>query len=168
MKRLLLPLCFLPLLCSFAVVYDHLPPPKYAVIAPAISSFPLSPPLEELILTGHYGYREDPFSGEVDFHRGADLKAKTGTRVYAVLGGTVKTAGSHKTYGNYIVIDHYNGFESLYAHCKKLLKKEGDRVSAGECIALSGNTGRSTGPHLHLELRADGKLLDPRYFWEIS
>jgi len=168
MKRFWLFLILLPILCSFTAAYDLFPPPDFAEFAPAVSSFPLSPPLKELVLTGHYGYREDPFSEEIEFHRGADLKAKEGTKVYAVLGGTVIKAAFHKSYGNYLLIDHRNGFQSLYAHCKKLLKKEGEQVDMGECIALSGKTGRTTGPHLHLELSVDGKLVNPCYFWEIN
>ena len=152
---------------SFQTGYDLLPPPKNAVIAPACSTFPLYPPLAKATVTAPFSYRLDPFTGQVDFHYGLDLSAEEGTEIRAVMGGVVLKAEEQQSYGNYILIDHYNGFQSLYAHCSKLLAKPGEKIESGQVIAFSGSTGRATGPHLHIELRLNGKWLDPGYFWEI-
>ena len=121
MKKLwlaaVLPLFF----CSFGMAYDPLPTPDYAVIAPAVSTVPLCPPLSRMKMADHFGYRIDPIDGQVSFHRGIDLAAEEGSSVSAVMGGVVVQAGFGKSYGNYLLIDHHNGFRSLYAHCSKLL-----------------------------------------------
>jgi murein DD-endopeptidase MepM/ murein hydrolase activator NlpD len=112
-------------------------------------------------ITSHFGHRHDPFGRGDVFHRGIDMAAPVGTSVQAVAGGTVMRANKDRHYGNVVVIDHHNGYHTLYAHNSKLLIKAGERVKAGETIAKVGSTGRSTGPHLHFEIHRDGKHVDP-------
>ena len=104
---------------------------------------------------------------KLGYHPGMDFAVPTGTPVKAVADGVVIEAyedGYNKGYGGYVKIDHGNGRHSLYAHLSRVDVEEGQQVSAGDKIALSGNTGVSTGPHLHLEIRQDGKHVDPAPF----
>jgi murein DD-endopeptidase MepM/ murein hydrolase activator NlpD len=94
-------------------------------------------------------------------HPGVDIAAPLGTPVRAAGGGTVAAAGADSDYGLFVLLRHPNGYESMYGHASRLLVSEGELVAAGEVIALSGNSGRSTAPHLHFEIRRDGKTLDP-------
>lgn len=112
-------------------------------------------------ITSHFGERPNPSGKGHAFHRGIDIAAPVGTPVMAVAEGTVRTARQHATYGKYVVIDHHNGYHTLYAHNSKLLVKPGERVKAGQDIAKVGSTGRSTGPHLHFEIHRDGTRVDP-------
>ncbi len=115
-------------------------------------------------LTSSYGYRTDPFTGEIASHNGLDIAAKKGTEIVTAMDGQViETANHHASYGNYVVVEH-GGFETLYAHCEKLSVSKGDWVNAGERIATCGSTGRSTGPHLHFEIRVGGRRIDPTPF----
>ncbi|MCW5804106.1 MAG: M23 family metallopeptidase [Deltaproteobacteria bacterium] len=112
------------------------------------------------VLTSGYGYRPDPVL-KVNTHPGVDLAAAMGTPVAAASGGTVTHAGPAGTYGNLVMIKHDNGFETRYAHLSAVDVKAGQRVAAGELVGKVGSTGYSTGPHLHFEVRKDGKTLDP-------
>lgn len=112
------------------------------------------------VLTSGYGYRPDPVL-KVNTHPGVDLAAKMGTPVAAASGGTVTHAGPAGTYGNLVMIKHDNGFETRYAHLSAVDVKAGQRVEAGELVGKVGSTGYSMGPHLHFEVRKDGKTLDP-------
>ncbi len=94
-------------------------------------------------------------------HTGIDIANKTGTPIYAADGGKVSFSGSNGAYGNLVIIDHENGYQTYYAHCSKLLVSKGDRVYKGQHIANVGNTGRSTGPHLHFEVRKNGTPINP-------
>lgn len=120
-------------------------------------------PLEGTV-TSVFGYREHPINGVVSFHYGTDLGAAMGTEIHVVASGTVEEAGSNNVYGNYLLVDHGGGVESFYGHCSKLLKSEGDQVTVGDVIAKVGSTGLSTGAHLHLGLKLDGKYLDPQLY----
>lgn len=111
-----------------------------------------------------FGYRLHPIKGEVRFHYGTDFAAWSGEDIYAFADGTVSFAGYSDSYGNYITIDHADGWQSLYAHCSLLYVESGDSVSAGEKIALVGETGLATGPHLHFELTKDGMYVNPEYY----
>lgn len=113
--------------------------------------------------TSAFGMRTHPISGKESFHYGLDIGAPEGTPILAFADGTVRETG-FSTYGNYIVLDHADGFSTLYAHCSKLLAQEGDRVAAGDRIAEVGATGNATGNHLHLEVWRAGKALDPSYY----
>ena len=116
------------------------------------------------IITSEFGYRKDPFTGKSKGHGGMDLAVPTGTSVRAALPGTVTVAQYSSSYGYYVMIDHGGGLATLYAHNSKLLVKVGQTVNAGDIVSLSGSTGRSTGPHLHFEVRVNGERTDPRSY----
>ncbi len=147
---------------AYPVEYDLLPPPDNATFSPAVMTYPLYSPLKTGRLTDGFGYRLDPITGEEDFHYGTDYAASEGDPIYAVLKGTVIKVSEQESYGNYLVIDHYHGFTSLYAHCKKIYVEEGDVIEPGDKIAAVGDTGRTTGFHLHLELRINGVALNAK------
>jgi murein DD-endopeptidase MepM/ murein hydrolase activator NlpD len=102
------------------------------------------------------------------FHEGLDFLAETGTPIRAAASGIVLSAERTPDYGNIVKIDHGSGVETRYAHTSKMLVKAGDRVEKGQVIAEVGNTGRSTGPHLHFEVRLNGASLDPRKYLKSS
>jgi len=111
-----------------------------------------------------FGMRIDPFTGQQAMHEGIDFIVDVGTPVVAAAGGVVQFAGFHPQYGNMIDIDHGNDLVTRYAHLSKVLVKEGDVLQRGRHIADSGNTGRSTGPHLHFEVRFRGAAQNPSRF----
>jgi len=111
-----------------------------------------------------FGRRVDPFTGQWAMHEGIDFLADAGSPVSAAAGGVVVFAGFHPQYGYVVDIDHGNDLVTRYAHCSKLLVKEGDIVARGRKIAESGSTGRSTGPHLHFEVRFRGAAQNPAKF----
>jgi murein DD-endopeptidase MepM/ murein hydrolase activator NlpD len=114
--------------------------------------------------SSNYGYRIDPINGRQEFHTGVDIVVPSGTKVTAAAGGVVSYSGTMPEYGNVVDIDHDNGLTSRYAHLSKRLVKVGDVVMKGQPIALSGSTGRTTGPHLHFEVRDKGIPLNPGKF----
>ena len=111
-----------------------------------------------------FGYRLHPIHGDVRFHYGTDFAAWTGESILCFADGTVSFAGYCDSYGNYITVDHADGWQSLYAHCSTLYVSAGQTVSAGELIALVGDTGLVTGPHLHFELTQNGAYTNPAYY----
>ena len=113
-------------------------------------------------VTSEFGYRRDPFTGETRGHTGMDLAVPAGTPIRAALSGTVNVSRYDSGYGYYVLVDHGGGLATLYAHNSRLLVQAGAWVEAGDIIALSGSTGRSTGPHLHFEVRFRGGRTDPR------
>ena len=113
-----------------------------------------------------FGYRIDPLYKTVKFHPGLDFTAPQGTPVYATADGVIEIAGNlGNGYGNHIVIDHGYSYNTLYGHLYKIKAKRGQRVKRGEVIGYVGNTGKSTGPHLHYEVIKRNKHLDPIYFF---
>lgn len=115
------------------------------------------------IVTSEFGYRRDPFTGESRGHTGIDLAIPKGTPIRAALPGKVTVSKYNAGgYGYYVRIDHGGGLETLYGHNSQLLAKVGQTVQAGDIISLSGSTGRSTGPHLHFEVRINGQKVNPR------
>ena len=117
------------------------------------------------VVTSEFGYRRDPFTGERRGHTGMDLAVPTGTSVRAALPGTVTVSTYNQGgYGYYVMIDHGNGLSTLYGHNSQLLAQVGQTVEVGDVIALSGSTGRSTGPHLHFEVRINGERTNPRSY----
>lgn len=108
-----------------------------------------------------FGYRNDPISGAHKLHSAVDIAVDEGTKVSAAWDGIVTKAGYDDTAGNYVWMVHKNGCETLYCHCSKILVSAGDVIRAGETVALSGNTGYSTGPHLHFGIKKDGEMIDP-------
>ena len=112
--------------------------------------------------TSPYGYRDDPIAHVKTFHTGTDMACPTGTPVLASMSGRIMKVGvMHRIYGNYVIIDHGNGYQTLYAHMSKTLVTKGQWVSQGTRIGLVGSTGYSTGPHLHFTVYKNGKLVDP-------
>lgn len=123
---------------------------------------PSSPPVSTGWHSSNYGWRIDPFTGRNAFHEGVDFNVDVGTPVMAAAGGVVISSQFNTSgYGNLIEIDHGNGMVSRYAHLSKMLVREGDIVLRGQKIGFSGNTGRSTGPHLHFEIRIGGAPQNP-------
>lgn len=116
----------------------------------------------------NFGWRIDPFTGQNAMHEGTDFMVDSGTPIHAAAGGVVVVAQFHPQYGNMIDVDHGNGFTTRYAHASKLLVKVGDVVQRGAVIALSGSTGRSTGPHVHFEVRYKGVAQNPNRFLQAS
>jgi murein DD-endopeptidase MepM/ murein hydrolase activator NlpD len=117
-------------------------------------------PLEGRLTSG-FGARADPFTHAPTRHDGVDLAAGEGTAIAAIGAGVVKRAGDRGGYGNAVEIDHGGGVTTLYAHASELRVKEGERVLPGQTIATVGHTGRSTGDHLHFEMRVNGTPVDP-------
>ncbi|XUU61522.1 M23 family metallopeptidase [Erythrobacter sp. HA6-11] len=136
-------------------------PETEGVVQPAIS-IPSRNPLDaNYRLSSGYGMRTHPVLGRRKAHKGIDLAAPTGTPVYATADGVVTKAKWFSSYGLYISIDHSADLETRYAHLSKLAVEAGEYVEKGELIGYVGSTGRSTGPHLHYEVRIDGVAVDP-------
>lgn len=125
---------------------------------------PLGAPVEKMRVTSNFGIRNDPFTGEPKRHRGIDFAGTIGTELMAVAPGRVVSAGERVGYGTTVEIDHGLGFTTLYAHLSQTLVTRGDWVRPGTVIGLAGSTGRSTGPHLHYEIRYKGVPFDPAKF----
>jgi murein DD-endopeptidase MepM/ murein hydrolase activator NlpD len=119
-------------------------------------------PLQSRQVTSTYGQRVDPITGKNAFHSGVDIAAAHGTDIRAISGGVVLYAGVLGGYGRLVSVRHQGGITTHYGHCESLLVRVGEKVRAGQKIALVGSTGRVTGPHLHLETRVLGAPMDPR------
>ena len=125
---------------------------------------PLGAPVDQVRITSNYGTRNDPFTGKPKKHRGIDFAGKIGTELMAVAPGRVVSAGERVGYGTTVEIDHGLGFTTLYAHLSQITVSRGDWVRPGTVIGLGGSSGRSTGPHLHYEIRYKGEQFDPTKF----
>lgn len=112
-------------------------------------------------LTSRFGYRKDPLTGRGDFHPGLDIANTVNTPVYATADGIIIRAGRNGGYGNQITINHGNGIITTYAHLLRISIKENDSAIKGQLIGFMGNTGRSTGPHLHYEVHVNNELVNP-------
>ena len=108
-----------------------------------------------------YGWRADPFTGVQSFHTGTDMACPEGTPILAAMSGKISEVGNNRTYGNYIIINHGNGYQTVYAHMSKTIAKKGQWVTQGTKIGLVGSTGYSTGPHLHFMVYKNGNRIDP-------
>ena len=117
-------------------------------------------------ITSPYGYRTNPISGKYGLHTGVDIAAKEGTSIVAAYNGVIKETGYGEKKGNFVLMEHPDGTETLYCHCSEILVTEGSVIRAGEAIALIGNTGWSTGPHLHFEIHINGSAVDPLDYLE--
>ena len=124
----------------------------------------ITPVLGEI--SSAFGYRIHPLTGESSFHTGVDIAADTGTPIAAFAAGKVEFIGESDAYGLYVQLDHGNGIKSFYCHCSELLLGKGKPVTAGQTVALVGDTGDTTGSHLHMELKKEGTLLNPLYYIE--
>lgn len=130
--------------------------------APRVSiSIPSRMPLQDAKATSDFGMRTHPVLGGRRAHKGIDLAAPTGTPVYATADGLVQMAQWYSSYGNYIQIGHGSDLETRYAHLSRIAVSEGSMVRKGDLIGYVGSTGRSTGPHLHYEVRVGGVAVDP-------
>ena len=108
-----------------------------------------------------FGYRKDPIDNVMRFHQGQDITVKSGTPIYAPADGVVKRAYYAGGFGNHIKLDHGNGYSTLFAHLSKIKVKHGQKVKRGDVIGHTGNTGRSTAPHLHYEIHHYGESKNP-------
>lgn len=125
---------------------------------------PLGAPVKKVRVTSNYGTRNDPFTGKPKRHRGIDFAGKIGTELMAVAPGRVVSAGERVGYGTTVEIDHGLGFTTLYAHLSQIMVSRGDWVRLGTVVGLGGSSGRSTGPHLHYEIRYKGAPFNPTTF----
>lgn len=128
------------------------------------TTFPSGAPVSAGYNSSSYGWRLDPFTGQKAFHKGLDFMADLGSPIHAAADGIVTQTERVPDYGNIVRVDHGFGLDTRYAHLSSFLVKVGDRVSKGQPIATVGSTGRSTGPHLHYEVRLNGVPLDPRKY----
>ncbi|MDA8164415.1 MAG: M23 family metallopeptidase [Desulfobacteraceae bacterium] len=133
----------------------------------AIQFIPLGAPLPGTI-TSKFGWRSDPINQRTAFHQGLDIRNSLGTKVMATADGVVAEKGYTSGFGNYIVLDHGNHFRTRFFHLEKSMVEQGQRVTRGQLIGYLGNTGRSTGPHLHYEIKYRGKSVDPLKFMRIA
>ena len=130
---------------------------------PALKKINFQMPLSGRV-SSDFGTRFHPIDKKMKFHAGIDIAAPKGTPISAAAEGIVTFAGWQKGYGNLVIIQHPDGSETRYGHAEKLFVVEGDKISAGQTIAAVGSTGKSTGPHLHFEVRENGQPVDPRRF----
>ncbi|MEC7210017.1 MAG: M23 family metallopeptidase, partial [Pseudomonadota bacterium] len=133
-------------------------------LSKSLAKIPLALPIHDYSITSDFGVRLDPFKKRAAFHSGVDFGATTGTPVHSTLGGTVTQAGYKGPYGLVIEIDHGNGFKTRYGHLARSRVRAGQRVEFQQHIGDAGNSGRSTGPHLHYEIWFDGKVRNPAAF----
>ena len=129
---------------------------------------PTIPPVDAAYSASSYGWRIDPFNGMLAMHEGVDFPVDIGTPVFAAAGGVVIFSGPHPQYGFLVEIDHGNDFTTRYAHCSRVLVREGEVVQRGSKIAESGSTGRATGPHLHFEVRYRSVAQNPIRFLQAT
>lgn len=133
-----------------------------------ISYTPLGLPYQGSI-TSTFGHRENPFGdGDIETHKGLDIQGPLGAQVKAMAKGSVTFAGLKGGFGNCIVLNHGNGFETLYGHLSKILVSPGEQIDIGQQIGNIGSTGRSTGPHLHYEIHKDGQKINPQAFLNLN
>lgn len=138
------------------------------VLERGLAGIPQVLPASLEFISSGFGYRADPFTGAGAFHSGLDFKGPYGAPIYAAARGVVSFAGVRQGYGNCIEIDHGNGLLTRYAHMSRIGATVGQTVPAGEVIGAIGNSGRSTGPHLHFEVRLNDRAVNPRPFLEAA
>ena len=137
---------------------------KLDTLEQGVIAIPSVQPVQNLKFTSNFGIRSDPFRGTAAMHAGVDIPGPVGTPIYATGDGVIVYAGWMNGYGNLIKIKHELGTETRYGHLSKIRVKVGQKVSRNSLIGDMGNTGRSTGPHLHYEVRVDGKAVNPMSF----
>lgn len=129
-----------------------------------VIAIPSVQPVAKLQFTSNFGIRSDPFRGTAAMHAGVDIPGPVGTPIYATADGIISHAGRQGGYGNLIEINHGKGIATRYGHLSRLMVADNTRVVRGQLIGLMGSTGRSTGPHLHYEVRIDGHAVNPLPF----
>jgi murein DD-endopeptidase MepM/ murein hydrolase activator NlpD len=137
---------------------------KLDQIQRGVMAIPSQRPVRDIVFSSAFGVRSDPFRGSAAMHSGIDLAGPLGTPVYATADGVVGRAGWASGYGNLVELEHGKGIETRYGHLSKILVRVGQRVKRGDLIAKMGSTGRSTGSHLHYEVRLDGRAVNPLPF----
>jgi murein DD-endopeptidase MepM/ murein hydrolase activator NlpD len=137
---------------------------RWTALQEAVRTLPLAAPLDQYWVSSSFGERKDPITGEVARHEGLDIVAPLGARVLAPAPGTVVVAERHKRFGRLIEIDHGRGLTTRYAHLSKILVEVGQQVEHRQEIGVMGSSGRSTGPHVHYEVRYRDQPLDPEKF----
>ncbi|WP_374943299.1 M23 family metallopeptidase [Sphingomonas sp.] len=138
--------------------WKRLDTPQSGIGAIAIPSVQ---PVRKLSFTSNFGIRSDPFRGTAAMHAGVDIPGPVGTPIYATADGIISHAGRQGGYGNLIEVNHGKGIATRYGHLSQILVSDNSRVTRGQLIGLMGSTGRSTGPHLHYEVRIDGHAVNP-------
>jgi murein DD-endopeptidase MepM/ murein hydrolase activator NlpD len=133
-----------------------------------LQGIPQVVPAASTHITSGFGYRSDPIAGSPAFHAGLDFKGPTGAPIYSAAKGKVTFVGRRPGYGNCVEINHGNGLRTRYAHMSAFRTRPGAMVTAGQVIGAVGSTGRSTGPHLHFEVRLHGRPVNPRPFLEVA
>ncbi len=141
---------------------------KMSVLERAVAGIPTSMPAAVAMMSSSFGYRSDPFTGGGAMHSGLDFKGPHGTPILAAADGKISFAGWQGGYGNTVEITHANGLVTRYAHMSRLTVSLGTKVSRGVQVGLMGSTGRSTGSHLHFEVRANGSAINPMKFLEAN
>lgn len=141
---------------------------RMAMLERSLAGIPQVLPASLEFISSGFGYRADPFTGAGAFHAGLDFKGPIGAPIYAAAKGTVSFAGVRQGYGNCIEISHGNGLMTRYAHMSRFVAHMGQPVDAGQVIGAIGSTGRSTGPHLHFEVRIHDQAVNPRPFLEAA
>jgi len=116
-------------------------------------------------ISSRYGWRDNPFSGNRTFHNGMDMACPRGSPIYAALDGTVSATGYDVTYGNYVIISHHSGYQTMYGHMNTILTSKGKHVTPETRIGTVGNTGQSTGPHLHFTVYKNHSTINPSSLW---
>ncbi len=139
----------------------HLKPGQQILIPSEVTIGFLKPLKVPLVVTSHYGYRHHPITRRYRLHEGIDFRASIGTRVYASKTGIVTYAARKSGYGKIVIIQHNDNYSTSYGHLSRIRVSKGDVVRQGQVIGLSGNTGFSTGPHLHFEVRYKGRSENP-------
>ena len=147
---------------------DHLPAGQKILIPDQYSIHFRNRMKIPLVMTSKYGYRNHPISRMRKFHHGIDFRARKGTRTYACRDGKVVRAGWDPGYGNIVVVEHSGGYKTAYGHLSIIYVKVGQKVKKGHVLALTGNSGYSTGPHLHFEIRRYNKSVDPRRYIKLG
>ena len=148
-------------LSAVTLVYSNLP--KNVCMEQQILGFSYTTPVTGA-LSSPFGYREHPIEGEEKFHYGVDLAVDEGTAIASFADGTVTAVGESSSLGKYVIVEHGNGYSTLYAHCSKVTVSSGAAVGKGEKVAEVGQTGMATGPHCHFELHRDSNYLNPIYY----
>lgn len=142
--------------------------PGLAALTAALAAVPAYMPVTGFSYSSPFGVRFDPFTGNSAMHAGVDMAGRRGEPVHAAAAGTVALAARAGGYGNCVELDHGSGLATRYGHLSAILVHPGDRVAQGDVIARMGSTGRSTGTHLHFEVRVDGRAVDPRPYLDAS
>ena len=165
-----------PFIPFFNTAKDNLGDPRFGKLAnalqrmsameQALASMPTTMPASQMLMSSGFGYRHDPFTGAGAMHSGLDFKGPLGTPILAAAAGQVTFAGVQSGYGNCVEITHANGLVTRYAHLSGFTVSLGQQVKRGVMVAKMGSTGRSTGSHLHFEVRLNGSAINPRTFLE--